>query len=361
MRDASPLSATSEVDRAGRRVMVGKGSAYDLYLTRELKAGDDRARAESPPWSTPSWRGTRCRRRREAAARGGRQAPRRLAAAARPLHGDPAGDGAAQGRRGAAAEAALAAFVEEQKASGAVQAALSRHGITVTGGSPAEVESAPMSFLHRWLWPFLLAPCLAFGQGAVVKTDEVPRRTGRDAPEGVVARQAALARPADPPRAAVAHLLEEPRRLRPAHDAELEAARRHVQRRRDRVADAEAAADRSARQLRLRGHGAAAGARRGRAGLPRAPSLDVGLRADWLVCKEVCIPQSGDFRLAVPAGPAPPRTRSVRAGARRRSRGRCRTARCGRRSTRRRSRSRSTACRPACAARRSTFSPAMPA
>jgi thiol:disulfide interchange protein len=32
-----------------------------------------------------------------------------------------------------------------------------------------------------------------------------------------------------------------------------------------------------------------------------AASLEVGLRADWLVCKEICIPQSGEFRLSVPA------------------------------------------------------------
>ncbi|HEX6720487.1 MAG TPA: thioredoxin family protein, partial [Burkholderiaceae bacterium] len=29
--------------------------------------------------------------------------------------------------------------------------------------------------------------------------------------------------------------------------------------------------------------------------------LDIGLNAEWLVCKEVCIPQSGEFRLSVPA------------------------------------------------------------
>jgi thiol:disulfide interchange protein/DsbC/DsbD-like thiol-disulfide interchange protein len=32
-----------------------------------------------------------------------------------------------------------------------------------------------------------------------------------------------------------------------------------------------------------------------------APSLDVKLRADWLVCKDVCIPEGGDFVLRVPA------------------------------------------------------------
>ena len=30
--------------------------------------------------------------------------------------------------------------------------------------------------------------------------------------------------------------------------------------------------------------------------------VDVALRADWLVCREVCIPESGEFRLRVPAG-----------------------------------------------------------
>ncbi len=32
-----------------------------------------------------------------------------------------------------------------------------------------------------------------------------------------------------------------------------------------------------------------------------APTLDVSLRADWLVCKDVCIPESGEFRLSLPA------------------------------------------------------------
>ncbi len=32
-----------------------------------------------------------------------------------------------------------------------------------------------------------------------------------------------------------------------------------------------------------------------------APALDVKLRADWLVCKDVCIPEGGDFALRIPA------------------------------------------------------------
>lgn len=37
VRDASPLRNNSDVDVAGNRVTVGKGSAYDLYLTRTLE------------------------------------------------------------------------------------------------------------------------------------------------------------------------------------------------------------------------------------------------------------------------------------------------------------------------------------
>jgi polar amino acid transport system substrate-binding protein len=38
VRDASPLRRNEDVDRAGTRIVVGRGSAYDLFLTREIKA-----------------------------------------------------------------------------------------------------------------------------------------------------------------------------------------------------------------------------------------------------------------------------------------------------------------------------------
>ena len=44
-----------------------------------------------------------------------------------------------------------------------------------------------MSILHRWLWPILLAPCLAAGQGATVKTEQVRAELVAHAPDGVVA------------------------------------------------------------------------------------------------------------------------------------------------------------------------------
>lgn len=38
VRDESPIRHNAEVDRAGHRVIVATGSAYDLFLTRELRA-----------------------------------------------------------------------------------------------------------------------------------------------------------------------------------------------------------------------------------------------------------------------------------------------------------------------------------
>src|SRR6185369_13765552 len=38
VRNDSPIRRNEEVDRPGNRIAVGNGSAYDLYLTRELKA-----------------------------------------------------------------------------------------------------------------------------------------------------------------------------------------------------------------------------------------------------------------------------------------------------------------------------------
>jgi polar amino acid transport system substrate-binding protein len=37
VREGSPIRANAEVDRAGNRVVVGRNSAYDLFLTRNIK------------------------------------------------------------------------------------------------------------------------------------------------------------------------------------------------------------------------------------------------------------------------------------------------------------------------------------
>jgi polar amino acid transport system substrate-binding protein len=48
VRSDSPLHANDEVDRPGTRVAVGARSAYDLYLTRELKAAEIQRAPTSP-------------------------------------------------------------------------------------------------------------------------------------------------------------------------------------------------------------------------------------------------------------------------------------------------------------------------
>jgi polar amino acid transport system substrate-binding protein len=47
VRENSPLKSNAEVDRPGNRVVVGRGSAYDLFLTRNLK----QAKIERTPTS----------------------------------------------------------------------------------------------------------------------------------------------------------------------------------------------------------------------------------------------------------------------------------------------------------------------
>jgi polar amino acid transport system substrate-binding protein len=37
VKDSSPLTKNEDVDKSGNEIVVGKGSAYDLYLTREIK------------------------------------------------------------------------------------------------------------------------------------------------------------------------------------------------------------------------------------------------------------------------------------------------------------------------------------
>ena len=65
---------------------------------------------------------------------------------------------------------------------------------------------------------------------------------------------------------------------------------------RDPMAGAARAAGRPARQLRLRGRGAALVTRaRRRPTLAPGATLTLAARADWLVCKEICIPEGADL------------------------------------------------------------------
>lgn len=137
VREASPLRANEEVDRAGTRVVVGKGSAYDLYLSRELKNAQVVHAPSSPAVvqhfvDTGAEVAAGVKQQLEADARrlgGMRLLPGRFMVI-RQAMGCPRS-------RGAEAAAVLAAFVEEMKASGFVADALKRHGIEGASVAPA--------------------------------------------------------------------------------------------------------------------------------------------------------------------------------------------------------------------------------
>jgi polar amino acid transport system substrate-binding protein len=137
VRANSALQANEEVDQSGRTVTVGKGSAYDLFLTRELK----HATIGRAP-SSPAVVGTFLAQGHDVAA-GVKQ---QLEADARRLGGLRLLPGRfmviqqAMGTpksRGAAAQAALAQYVEDMKAGGFVAEALARHGIQGASVAPA--------------------------------------------------------------------------------------------------------------------------------------------------------------------------------------------------------------------------------
>ena len=137
VRRDSPLRDNDEVDRAGTRVVVGKDSVYDLWLTRELKA----ARIERAPTS-PVVVDEFMARRADVAA-GVRQqlvADAARVGGVRLLPGHFMVIAQAMGlptSRGNAAGAALAAFVERAKVSGLVAAGLARSGIEGAHVAPA--------------------------------------------------------------------------------------------------------------------------------------------------------------------------------------------------------------------------------
>jgi polar amino acid transport system substrate-binding protein len=126
---ASALTDNAQVDRPGQRIWVGSGSAYDLFLTRELRHAEIVRVAGAPPALAAVRAGevevaAGIRQVLEAEARrapGVRVLPGRFMVIQQAM-GAPAS-------RGAAARELLTAFVAELKASGFVAGALQRHGI----------------------------------------------------------------------------------------------------------------------------------------------------------------------------------------------------------------------------------------
>ncbi len=138
VRQESALIDNAEVDRAGHRVVVGKGSAYDLYLTRELKEAQI-VRAPTSPAVIDTFieedahvaAGVKQQLQADAARRSGlRLLPGRFMVIQQAM-GLPK-------CRGEAAASTLRAFVEEMKASGFIARALQRHGIEGASVAPAQ-------------------------------------------------------------------------------------------------------------------------------------------------------------------------------------------------------------------------------
>jgi polar amino acid transport system substrate-binding protein len=135
--DASPIRDNGEVDRPGIRVVVGQGSAYDLFLSRELKQAQI-VRAPTSPAVVEVF----VEQKLEVAAGVKQQieAEARRFAGLRLLPGRFMVIQQAMGlpkARGEAAQRCLADFVEAMKASGFVAEGLRRHGVEGASVAPA--------------------------------------------------------------------------------------------------------------------------------------------------------------------------------------------------------------------------------
>jgi polar amino acid transport system substrate-binding protein len=136
VKNASPLQRNEDVDRAGTRIAVGRGSAYDLYLTRQTKAAT-LVRTPTSAAVTDTFlaqdleaaAGVKQQLQADAARVGGvRLLPGRFMVIEQAM-------GVPKGRT--AAHAWLTAYIEEMKASGFVANALQRHRIEGALVAPA--------------------------------------------------------------------------------------------------------------------------------------------------------------------------------------------------------------------------------
>lgn len=130
VREASPLQRNEEVDRAGTRVVVGEGSAYELFLSRHLqhaslvKVGTSEAVVDAFLQDAAIEVAAGVRQQLEADARraaGVRLLPGRFMVIEQAM-AMPRG-------RSAQAQELLESFIAGERASGFVRDALLRHGI----------------------------------------------------------------------------------------------------------------------------------------------------------------------------------------------------------------------------------------
>lgn len=141
VRDNSPLRDNAEVDRLGMRIVVGRGSAYDLFLTREIKSAT-LVRAPSSQAVTDMFLDQKLdvaagvKQQLEADARrvgGVRLLPGRFMVIEQAM-------AVPKGRD--SARAWLWNFIEEMKASGFVGEALKRHGIEGAAVAPPKAAES---------------------------------------------------------------------------------------------------------------------------------------------------------------------------------------------------------------------------
>jgi polar amino acid transport system substrate-binding protein len=137
VRDGSTICTNGEVDTAGQHVVVGKGSAYDLYLSRNLRHAEI-VRAPSSQTVVDTFlasgaevaAGVRQQLEGDAAKAGGLRLLGERFMVIQQAMGLPKS-------RGAEAVAFLSSFVETMKQSGFVAAALQAHGIQGASVAPA--------------------------------------------------------------------------------------------------------------------------------------------------------------------------------------------------------------------------------
>lgn len=138
VRDDSAIRDNADVDRALNRVVVGKGSAYDLFLTRELKQAQI-VRAPTSPTVVQTFieqdLEVAAGVKQQLEADAGRALGLRLLSerfmVIQQAMGTPKS-------RGSSAAGYLAKFVEEMKASGFIASALERHQIVGASVAPTD-------------------------------------------------------------------------------------------------------------------------------------------------------------------------------------------------------------------------------
>lgn len=138
VRADSPCQANEDVDRAGTTVVVGRGSAYDLFLTRELKAVSFLRvpGAAEVVQTLAAGRADVAGGIRPVLVEAARQSPGLRVLPGRFMVIRQA-MGLARGR-GPAAAAALGTFVEEMKACGFVAESLARHAVAGATVAPPQ-------------------------------------------------------------------------------------------------------------------------------------------------------------------------------------------------------------------------------